>query len=232
MQSLSALRKFVKTRVPILSRTARRIRQEVKRLRMRAIFARVYRENKWGDAESRSGSGSNMKQTDRLRRELPGLLREFRVGAMLDIPCGDFAWMRHVDLAHTRYVGADIVPEMAAVNNEKYGNQRRSFVCLDLTRDALPQADLVFCRDGLVHLPEKDIFRALANIRKSGATWLATTTFLDLGQNSDIYYVGEWRRINFLLPPFSFPPPQRLLVEDSPVWPDKAVGIWRLSDLP
>lgn len=232
MQPLSALHKILKARFPLLSRTARRIRQELKRLRMRAIFTRVYRENRWGDAESRSGSGSNLAQTATLRRELPELLQSLGVKSMLDIPCGDFAWMRQMELPQLRYLGADIVQEMIAANNARYRDEQRSFVCLDLTKDALPRADLIFCRDCLVHLPYKDIFLALANMRKSGATYLVTTTFTGVEQNSDIYYVGEWRPLNFLLPPFSFPPPQRLLVENSPVRPDKALGVWKLSDLP
>mgnify|MGYP001573298384 CR=1 FL=1 len=69
MQPLSALHKILKARLPLLSRTARHIRQELKRLR--AIFTRVSRENGWGDAESRSGSGSSLEQAATLRRELP-----------------------------------------------------------------------------------------------------------------------------------------------------------------
>jgi SAM-dependent methyltransferase len=232
MRQLQALRRFLKARFPILSRSARRIRQELKRRRMRAIFTRVYRQNKWGDRESRSGSGSNLRQTETLRRELPALLRQLGVRSMLDIPCGDFAWMREVDLTGVRYIGADIVRELVAANQARYGDARRSFHCLDITRDTLPQVDLVFCRDGLVHLPNKDILRALANIRKSGARYLATTVFTELEQNSDIYYVGEWRRLNFQLQPFNFPLPLHVLIENSPVRADKAMAVWRLSDLP
>ena len=37
-------------------------------------------------------------------------MRELALTLVLDVPCGDFAWMRHVDLGDAAYVGADIVP--------------------------------------------------------------------------------------------------------------------------
>jgi len=42
-----------------------------------------------------------------------------------------------------------------------------TFVVKDLSRDTIPQVDLIICRDVLQHLPEKMIFQSLENISKS-----------------------------------------------------------------
>src|SRR6185295_15560120 len=107
-----------------------------------------------------------------------------------------------------------IVAEMIERNRRTFGNAQREFHCLDITADKLPRADLVLCRDCLVHLSFKDVFRALENIRRSGARFLLTTTFSKREQNRDIE-TGNWRPLNLERAPFSMPPPQ-LIVDDSP----------------
>ena len=69
------------------------------------------------------------------------------------------------------YIGADIVEALPRENEKRFGGPQsnRRFVHLDLTRDPLPRADAVLCRDCLVHLSFEHIFRAIDNIRGSGA---------------------------------------------------------------
>ena len=55
----------------LLSRLARELKHAIKRRSMRAVFSRIYRTNKWGDAESRSGGGSSLEATRVLRERLP-----------------------------------------------------------------------------------------------------------------------------------------------------------------
>jgi SAM-dependent methyltransferase len=216
----------------LLSRVAKGIKQEFKRRRMREIFTDIYLNNKWKDADSRSGPGSNQEQTATLKTGLPAMLRQLEVRSLLDIPCGDFAWMKEVDLPVERYIGADIVQEVADSNNRNHGSPVREFVCLDLTRDDLPTVDMIFCRDCLVHLPLKDIALALRNIKRSKARFVTLTTFTEFGDNEDIVSPGKWRKLNLVRAPFFLPPPVRLLDEKSPAAPDKHLGVWRVADLP
>ena len=118
---------------------------------IRAVFKRVYKRNYWGNADSRSGSGSDLTQTAAIRSEIPKLVHKLGVKTMLDIPCGDFFWMKECKLGVESYVGADIVPEMIKNLNKAYGMPQRRFEVLDLTDDPLPRSDLVFCRDVMVH---------------------------------------------------------------------------------
>lgn len=76
------------------------------------VFDAILRDGRWGTNESVSGPGSNLTQTAVLRRELPRLLRRIGAKSMLDAPCGDWFWMRHVDLSGIEYLGADIAAAM------------------------------------------------------------------------------------------------------------------------
>src|SRR5215469_6626902 len=73
---------------------------------MPEIFGGVYASGIWGRTESRSGFGSNLIQTAIIRAELPRLASEFGVRSFLDIPCGDWFWMQHVELGVESYIGA------------------------------------------------------------------------------------------------------------------------------
>lgn len=105
---------------------------------------------------------------------------------------------------------------------------------LDLTTSPLPAADLLLCRDALVHLSFADIGRALANLRRAAIPWLLTTTFPEEPSNEDIV-TGDWRPLNLERAPFHFPPPARLLnegcTEGDGRFADKSLGLWRVADL-
>jgi SAM-dependent methyltransferase len=216
---------------------------ELTSLDLAARFARMYETNLWAGAESRSGDGSSLAATSRVRAELPALFRSLGVRRLLDVPCGDFHWMAHVDLAAAgvvSYVGGDVVEALIATNRSRYATPGRTFVQVDLTAGPLPvvdgaAADAVLCRDCLVHLSFSNIARALGVMRSSGARYLITTTFLEHLRNTDAVD-GDWRPLNLERAPFHFPPPAAVLVEgceeEGGAYADKALAAWRVSDLP
>ncbi len=204
-------------------------------LRPRAtVFGSIYLKNRWGSSVSRSGTGSDLGQTSALRAALPKLLSVIDCRVLLDIPCGDFYWMARTELDLDKYIGADIVSSLIEANEREFGRGNRIFTQLDLTSGPLPSADVVLCRDGLVHLAYHDILRALNAIRASGSTYLLTTTFVGRPKNYDIL-TGAWRPLNLQLPPFSFPPPLRIVdeqcTEGGGRFADKSLGLWRISAL-
>ncbi len=200
----------------------------------RHVFRDIYRRHHWTGSESASGAGSSLDQTRELRRSLPALLRELGVATMLDLPCGDYGWMRTLDLPVDRYIGADLLPEVIEPLASAFEDGRREFRVIDLTRDPLPPADLLFCRDCLVHLSYADIRRALGNAVESGIPYILTTTFPRTEANEDIV-TGDWRVIDLERAPFQLPVPMRLLdegcTEGDGVFADKSLGLWRAEDL-
>lgn len=175
-------------------------------------FTQIHSTNKWGDNESVSGSGSNLEQTANLLNILPEIFKKYDIKSILDIPCGDFNWMKNVNLESVRYIGADIVEPIISRNQQKYAKDGIEFRVLDLTKDELPTTDLIFCRDCLVHLSYEHINKALANIKKSKSKYLLTTTFVETGRNYDIA-TGDWRPLNLIKSPFSLSSPLEVINE-------------------
>jgi hypothetical protein len=221
-------------RVPFDSRYYERLARSGRTSEAEHVFRDIYRRHHWSGSESASGAGASLDQTHELRRWLPALLRELRVATMLDLPCGDYGWMRALELPVERYIGADLLPEIVEPLAGAFGDDRREFRVLDLTRDRLPPADLLLCRDCLVHLSYADIRRALGNAVDSGIPFILTTTFPGCEPNEDIA-TGDWRVIDLERAPFHLPVPMRILnegcTEGGGVFADKSLGLWRSDDL-
>jgi hypothetical protein len=198
----------------------------------RALWERLHREGEVGTGESLSGPGSSLEQTRVVRERLGPLLRRIGARRLLDAPCGDFHWLSRAEF-EAEYIGVDIVPDLIGGNRRRHPG--RDFRLADLATDDLPRADLILCRDALVHCNYALAFAILRNFRRSDAEWLLTTTFSGHDANHDIAH-GEWRPLNLELPPFGFPPPEQLIVERCSEgegrYRDKALGLWRLADLP
>ncbi len=198
------------------------------------IFTSIYRLNAWGGTESVSGTGSGLMETRAVRTALRSLIEELAIATLLDIPCGDFHWMRETDLRGVGYTGGDIVDDLVAANRSRFGRPGRTFLRLDLLSDALPRVDFVFCRDCLVHFSFSDVFRALDNVCRSGSTYLMATTFTGRDENVDIA-TGRWRVLNLERAPFALPAPLRIIAEEcvqgDGAYADKSLGLWRVADL-
>lgn len=198
------------------------------------IFAEIYERNEWGSNESVSGHGSVLEQTRVVIEELPGIFEKFDIKTMLDVPCGDFNWMKEVDLARVKYTGGDIVDELIKENKRKFETGRITFRKLNLLADELPEVDLIFCRDCLVHFSLEDIGRALETVGRSRSKYLLTTTFTEHERNEDIM-TGQWREINLQRAPFSFGEPLALINEECTEaegkYADKSLGLWRIDEI-
>ncbi len=224
---------------------------EVKR-----AFEKIYEGRHWGDGETVSGPGSSLFATEKIRDELPRVLK--RIGmqppdwSLLDIPCGDFNWMRECLSAPTsvlpdgypnpdyfekyplvamRYIGGDIVPELIDRNRNKYPD--RDFRELDLISDELPKVDVVFSRDCLVHLPYSAIKKAIKNVVSSGAKWLITTHFP--GRVNHDIPTGSWRPLDLTAEPFFLPQPEYIInegcTEGNGAYADKSLGVWSIDSI-
>lgn len=168
------------------------------------IFGEIYRTRAWQSTESFSGAGSEFSQAKAIIQELPFLLKKYNIKSMLDVPCGDYNWMRHVDLGEVQYIGADIVLELILENKLNYPGVE--FLHLDLSASRLPRVDLIVARDVFVHMRYETIYSALNNIIKSGSRYLLTTTFTGLRTNEDLTREGGWRSLNLLISPFRLKP--------------------------
>jgi len=197
------------------------------------VFREAFHANHWG-GDSRSGPGSTPEQTPEIATGIPALCKRLEVRRLLDLPCGDLSWMAKVELPGVTYIGGDLLPEIVQQNGRDHGGTGRIFLELDITRSELPAADLLLCRDCLVHLSNRDISSALRNIGRSGIEWLLATTFPSEPTNVDIV-TGDWRPIDLTKPPFALPPPIEMLnercTEQGGVFSDKSLGLWPVASL-
>ena len=199
------------------------------------VFTRIYKNNEWNSEESSSGTGSTLKETEKIREKIPPLIESLKIERFLDAPCGDFNWMKFVNLPVKKYIGLEIVEEIAEKNKERYSNKQREFLNLNILKDILPESDIIMCRDCLVHFPFEEIFTTIKNFKKTGAKYLLTTTFPKLSHNLDLSKIGDWRALNLEIEPFNFPKPLTLILEEldieDEVFKSKSLGLWKLDQL-
>ena len=193
-------------------------------------FTLFYETHYWEDDQSRSGGGSNLYATEKIRKAIPGLFSKYGVRSVLDLPCGDFFWFKEMRLDLDRYIGGDIVVPLIASVADKYTSRTRSFRVMDISKDALPDCDLILVRDCFIHLSFESILSALKNITQSNIRFLLTTHFADLAANADLG-TRTCRALNLCAPPFNFPPALELIDDYANGMTPHQLGIWRVDDL-
>jgi hypothetical protein len=197
-------------------------------------FTRYYYKNSFKGKESVSGKGSDLEQTSVIRVEIPRILETLGTRIVIDAPCGDFFWMKHVDLKEINYIGLDIVKEIISINEKEFGNSKRHFICKNIVTNDLPEGDVIIIRDCWVHLSNAHIFKSILNIKRSRIKYLLSTSFPHLDSNREL--IDIWRPLNLELPPFNFPTPLETIIEgcteDAGRYADKSLMLWEISTLP
>ena len=195
-------------------------------------FTQIYSTNEWRAVESKSGSGSTMEATAGVRKHLPGLLCDLSVRTFLDAPCGDFHWMRTIQLPPgVRYIGADIVPDLVRKLQEEASGPRYTFMAADIVTGPLPEADLWMCRATLFHLPNADIASVLRRFRGGKVKYVLTTNHNFCHRNLDVNF-GGFRYINLRKPPFNLPKPLRQFDEYGGRGPPCVLALWSREQIP
>ena len=192
-------------------------------------FRDAYRTGGWVHAagqESRSGIGSSVAVTAGLLPAIRNAMHRLGDASLVDVGCGDWNWMRReaVDFAYT---GIDIVPDVIE-ENRRHERPGVSFAVCDAIAGPVPAADMALCREVLFHLSFADARAVVRNVA-AAARHLVATTDLDIRFNADIQS-GDFRRLNLLRPPFSFPAPLAL-VPDGGLVPARYLGIWDTAAL-
>ena len=199
-----------------------------------------------------SGEGATLHWTQETIATLHSVITQLKqlLGVkrirLLDVPCGDMAWMSR--FLQTRndvvYTGIDIVPDIIRHHQQKYARFGWHFYEWDVVHDGLEFSnasfDLILCRAMLQHLFTADVLRTLghfstAPFKYRQRVFLLTTSFSKHPRNEELEITGanpgRFHKLNLELPPVSLVPPL-CLVRDGP--PDARegwmlfLGLWEL----
>jgi hypothetical protein len=148
----------------------------------------------YANGGSVNSAASSASRTWHLIEALPILLRQYRIQTMLDVPCGDLIWMRHVDITMLHsYIGMDLIESLVYKHRQHYRGKNMAFRQANLlTVKRLPYVDMIMCRDFLYCLPTDYISQVIQKFRDSGSKLLLATTFPG-ADNEFTYTVGEFR---------------------------------------
>ncbi|NCO03732.1 MAG: class I SAM-dependent methyltransferase [Alphaproteobacteria bacterium] len=199
-----------------------------------SLFNGIYKNNTWNGVESVSGQGSDLSETQVLLDILPALLEKYKIQTIIDLPCGDYNWMQHLNYDFKSYIGIDIVEDIINKNNVRFGNDKKLFLKKDCLRDDLGDADLLLCRDLLIHFSQKDVYQFFENLKQSNIRYLLTTHFI--GEKNKNIVTGQWHPINLTEKPYCFPEPKELLFEKTKMFngkyaQTKTMALWELSEI-
>lgn len=167
----------------------------------------IYKINFWFSTESRSGPGSEIKNTRVISKIIPIIVKKYNIKTILDVSCGDFNYMKKIlpKIPNVKYLGLDIVPGLIKNNSTKY--KKYNFTVGDITKTRLQKKfDLVIVKDLFIHLSNQQIQRALNNIEQSKSKYLLiTNSRFNQKYNKDIYLGLSSvyaRKVNFLINPW------------------------------
>ena len=135
---------------------------------------------------SPNGPGASLALTVGLREELPKLWARHDIHSVLDVACGDWNWMRHVDLSGiTNYFGWDVDEEMidrctahAVRLAQETGEQPHTwFEVRNIADTDFPDVDCILAREILIHFPNDYIAAIIDRMHDGGARYLLTDNF-------------------------------------------------------
>jgi hypothetical protein len=193
---------------------------------MKEIFEDIVRNKKW--KVHPCGPGSTIEYTTNLRSQLGNVLKKHNITSMIDAPCGDYSWMSITDLPSvTTYIGGDIVEFLIKENSQNYPNI--NFKITDLTTDELPDVDLLFCRDCLLHLNFVDIHKVFNKISQSNIKYIFLSNWFEDAENYKDIETGKARYINFLESPFYFEQPIDTITDYVDGFPKREMMLWPKS---
>lgn len=137
-------------------------------------FEQVYLKGTWGKSDDASdpfysGAGSHMPSivpiyVDAVIDFLESLDSKPNV---VDLGCGDFAIGSKIRGSCNQYIACDVVEALIARNRTKYGDLQVDFRTIDISDQSLPGGDIVFLRQVLQHLSNRQILAVVSKLRNS-----------------------------------------------------------------
>lgn len=128
----------------------------------------IYAQNLWGGNKDEfySGLGSHNPIIVKPYIEVViNFLKSFQESiTVLDLGCGDFNIGKQILPYAKKYIAVDIAENVINYNKSKFIQENLEFLCLDIAKDALPEADVVIIRQVLQHLSNREVKMILSKL--------------------------------------------------------------------
>ena len=209
-----------------------------KKVSISNYFKRIYDEKSWGDdCEVLSGTGSSKSVTVQLRNELPNIIYKYNIKNIVDCGCGVFNYLnplvnflnKNID----SYLGIDIVESVISDNN-KNSNDKFNFIIDDIClTDKIQNADLVICKEVLMHLTSELVIAFFRNLKKRNVKYILVTSCRNTcgGLLGSLGNLGSYYKLNLFRKPFNFGGPLEVITQRDDDDNTK-LYLWKISELP
>jgi len=167
------------------------------------IFEKIYLESEWKeDFGTDSGPGSSIECSIDYVKFLNNYIKENKTTSILDLGCGDFNLMKHIELERIEYLGVDIVEFIIKNNIKHYKKNNINFEHNDiLVYKPQKKFDLIIIKDVLQHLCNNNISKLFNNINYANHILITNDIILE---NEDCID-GDYRGIDLQKYPFNMP---------------------------
>ena len=118
------------------------------------IFDKIYENSYWGNG---SGGGSSPEATQPYKIFLEDFIRQNNIESIVDLGCGDWQFSQFLDFGGATYIGIDASKRVIAHNQQSFSRPGVSFANLPKDCNDIPCADLLVCKDVLMHLSTKEV---------------------------------------------------------------------------
>ena len=123
------------------------------------IFDQIYENSYWGKG---SGGGSSPEATQPYKVFLEDFIRQYQIQSIVDLGCGDWQFSEFLDFGGATYIGIDASKRVIANNQKLFTRLGVSFANLPRHHHDIPSADLLVCKDVLMHLSTKEVHDILS----------------------------------------------------------------------
>ena len=111
---------------------------------------------------SSSGGGSSPEATQPYKIFLEDFIRQNNIESIVDLGCGDWQFSQFLDFGSATYIGIDASKNVILNNQKSFSRPGVSFANLPKNYSELPCAELLVCKDVLMHLSTKEIQNILS----------------------------------------------------------------------
>jgi len=125
-----------------------------------AVFSKIYDDAVWAanaKGEGTSGPGSTAALNRPYMSYLENFLQEKNIQSVVDLGCGDWEFSQHINWGDVEYTGYDVVESIIESDKERFGKEGRTFIQADILNTEIPEADLLICKDVLIHFPNNRV---------------------------------------------------------------------------